>query len=123
MAPTLTWTPPEGTTAVVVIVDDPDAPRGTFVHWAVAVNDAVSQMGPDVPARAVTAANDFGVADWRGPCPPVGDGPHTYRFRVWALADIAAFDQAIDVDRLRAAIQSASVLGADELDVSYERTG
>lgn len=77
---------PEDTVEVVVVVDDPDAPGGTFAHWTVwgLAGSGGAVAGP-LPSSAVEGANDFGTVGYRGPCPPPGDEPHGYRFRVLAV--------------------------------------
>lgn len=70
---------------VVVVVDDPDAPGGTFVHWLLAGLPGSDGSIEEAPASAITGRNDFGGQGWDGPCPPPGDTPHTYRFRVLAF--------------------------------------
>lgn len=85
VAPPLAWSdPPEGTRGFALIMDDPDAPNGTFTHWVV----------QDIPATATNLANqplgkplrnDFGRAAYAGPCPPVGHGPHRYFFTLYAV--------------------------------------
>ena len=87
--PPLKWcNAPEATQSFVLIVDDPDAPRGTFTHWILF----------DLPAdvRALPAAhlgvagtNDFHQTKYGGPCPSVGHGEHRYFFHLWAL-DVAS---------------------------------
>jgi hypothetical protein len=75
--------PPKGTKSFAVIVDDPDAPGGTFTHW----------LAYDIPAgRAELPANagkglrnSFGREGYGGPCPPPGHGPHRYFFTVYAV--------------------------------------
>jgi hypothetical protein len=92
LSPPLRWTGvPEKAKSLALVVEDPDAPDATFRHWAVydmppdrtELAESV-ETGPD--RRHVRAAmNDFGNARWDGPDPPAGDGPHTYRFRLFAL--------------------------------------
>lgn len=75
--------PPKGTRSFAVIMDDPDAPKGTFTHW----------LAYDIPAdghalraaAAKTLTNDFGRRGYGGPCPPPGHGPHRYTFTVYAV--------------------------------------
>jgi len=89
LAPPLTWSdPPEGTRSFALIMDDPDAPHGTFTHWLLY----------DIPLTATELAeagsalqNSFGRAAYGGPCPPFGDGPHRYVFTLYAV-DVAALD-------------------------------
>jgi Raf kinase inhibitor-like YbhB/YbcL family protein len=88
VSPPLAWSGvPEGTIELALIVEDPDAPSGTFTHWI------VSGLGPDteglaegeLPARAVEGSNDFGEDGYGGPQPPPGDPPHRYVFTLLAL--------------------------------------
>jgi Raf kinase inhibitor-like YbhB/YbcL family protein len=81
----LTWTGvPAGAASVALIMDDPDAPSGTFTHWVV-FNLPVSSRGITngrLPAGAAQAQNGRGQAAYTGPCPP--SGTHHYRFTVYA---------------------------------------
>lgn len=90
VSPTLTWEgAPDGTAAFALIVDDPDAPRGTFVHWVAFDIDGVPDGGlaegisrtADAPPEG---RNDFGRIGYGGPCPPPGP-THHYRFTLYAL--------------------------------------
>src|SRR3954454_14084786 len=86
VSPALSWSdPPPGTRTLALIVDDPDAPVGTFTHWlAWNITPAAGGLaeGESAPAEGT---NDFGAAGWSGPCPPHGHGPHRYFFRLYAL--------------------------------------
>lgn len=87
---------PDDAAAVAVVVDDPDAPAGTFTHWllwnlppdTIEIPEDVSQREtvPDL-GGAVQGENDFGEIGYRGPCPPEGDEPHEYRFTLYVLDD------------------------------------
>ena len=92
ISPALAWTePPAGTKSLAVIVDDPDAPAGTWVHWVLydLAGDA-RELGEGVakdrqlPDGAYQGRNDFGKIGYNGPCPPKG-GPHRYFFKLCAL--------------------------------------
>ena len=75
---------PAGTGSVALIMDDPDAPSGTFTHWVV-FNLPVTSRGITngrLPAGAAQARNGRGQAAYTGPCPP--SGTHHYRFTVYA---------------------------------------
>jgi Raf kinase inhibitor-like YbhB/YbcL family protein len=88
LSPPLRWSGvPEGTAGVALVVDDPDAPRGTFVHWVVVGLDPATEGLAEgaVPAGARQLPNSAGDAAWTGPCPP-GGSAHHYRFTVYALA-------------------------------------
>jgi Raf kinase inhibitor-like YbhB/YbcL family protein len=86
-SPPLRWSGvPAGTVEVALIVDDPDAPRGTYVHWIlVGLDPAGTELAEGaVPPGARQVRNSAGKAAYTGPCPP--DGPaHHYRFTVYAL--------------------------------------
>ena len=75
---------PPGAGSVAMIMDDPDAPGGTFTHWVVFNLPASSDGIADgrVPAGAAQAQNGRGQASYTGPCPP--SGTHHYRFTVYA---------------------------------------
>lgn len=77
--------------SVALIVDDPDAPGGTFTHWLVwKIDPKSSQIAEgSAPRGAAQGTNDFGKLGYGGPCPPTGT--HRYLFRVLAL------DTTIDV--------------------------
>jgi Raf kinase inhibitor-like YbhB/YbcL family protein len=81
----LAWTGvPAGAASVAMIMDDPDAPSGTFTHWVV-FNLPVTTRGivnGRLPAGAAQAQNGRGQAAYTGPCPP--SGTHHYRFTVYA---------------------------------------
>lgn len=77
---------PEGAKSLALIVDDPDAPRGTWVHWIVVDlpvdTTAIGQDGP-LPRGAHQGINDSHEAAWGPPCPP--SGTHRYFFKLYAL--------------------------------------
>lgn len=85
-SPPLTWTgAPSNTTSFAVIVDDPDAPGGTWVHWT-AWNLPATTTGLAAGATlGVQGVTSWGSTGWKGPCPPKGSGAHRYFFRVYAL--------------------------------------
>ena len=80
--------------SLAVVVDDPDAPSGVFTHWLLwDVPPEVTTIPEDVPTTetvedlggAKQGENDFGEVGYRGPCPPKGSDPHTYRFTLYVL--------------------------------------
>lgn len=76
---------PEQAQSLVLIVDDPDAPRGTFTHWVVFNIDPKVEEVPEglVPKGGVLGKNSAGESSWIGPCPPTGE--HRYFFKLYAL--------------------------------------
>src|SRR5947207_8775218 len=87
ISPALSWSgePPE-TKSFAVIVDDPDAPSGTFTHWLLYDIPLSVHSLPEKSAstEGVAGTNDFGHSRYDGPCPPEGHGPHRYYFKVFA---------------------------------------
>jgi Raf kinase inhibitor-like YbhB/YbcL family protein len=83
LSPPLTWSgAPEGTRSLALVVDDPDAPAGTFTHWhAWALDPGTTRLG-EGEAAPVEGRNDFGTSGYRGPCPPPGHGRHHYSVRL-----------------------------------------
>jgi len=73
---------PEGTKSLVLIVDDPDAPRGTWDHWIV-WNISPVQKIEENRVPGTEGLNDSGRRSYGGPCPP--SGTHRYFFKVYAL--------------------------------------
>jgi Raf kinase inhibitor-like YbhB/YbcL family protein len=97
LSPPLQWhgAPPE-TRSFVVLVEDPDAPSGTFRHWAIyniPAGEAGLLEGASRQRRgeAGEGVNGFGNAYYDGPQPPKGHGPHHYYFRLAAL-DVPRLD-------------------------------
>lgn len=106
--PAVSWTgEPSGTMSYALIVDDPDAPGGTWNHWLVWDIPADKRELPEGGMRpdGTQGTNDFGKIGYGGPCPPRGGGPHRYYFRLFAInahtlglregANRAALDKAV----------------------------
>ncbi len=76
---------PPGAKSLALIVDDPDAPGGVWVHWvAWNIDPAVAEIGEhSVPKGALQGINDFRKHGYGGPCPP--SGTHRYFFKLYAL--------------------------------------
>lgn len=120
--PVLHWgDPPQGTKSFALVIDDPDAPSGTFRHWGVFdIPPSARSIGGN-QRLGTEVSNDFGKPGYGGPCPPKGHGPHHYHFRLFAL----------DVDRLtlRPSAKVVDVeneaarhaIGQGELIGTYER--
>ena len=124
-SPDLAWSGvPDGTAALVLLVDDPDA-RG-WVHWIVLDLDASASGGlppgvsrsPDAP---VQGTNDFRRVGWGGPCPP--SGTHRYTFTLYALGVRLGLSGEPNGATVRQALARADVLGTAVLEATYRRGG
>lgn len=83
----------------------PRRPGGTFVHWLVAgLPPEQASLDDPLPPGAVEGRNDFGDVRWDGPCPPRGDDPHTYRFRVLAVAEETGLEHGFTAEDLEGAM-------------------
>ncbi len=117
--PTLRWSGgPAGVQGWAVVVEDPDAPSGTFTHWVVTgLSRSTRSVGAELPAGALIGLTSSGQQGYVGPCPPNGE-EHHYRFRVHALREPLKLDHATPVVEARRRIEAAS-LAAAEADVTY----
>ena len=112
--------PPEGTRALALVCDDPDAPGGTFTHWlAWGIDPGAGALG-EAEAAPGEGENDFGSTGYRGPCPPPGHGPHRYFFRLHALDGELELEQGAGKAEVERAIREHD-LGSAELMGTYER--
>jgi Raf kinase inhibitor-like YbhB/YbcL family protein len=121
VSPALAWSgTPDGAQSLALVVDDPDAPGRTFLHWlawGLAPDAAGLEEGEAAP---VEGRNDFGSTGYRGPCPPPGHGPHRYVFRLHALDAPVEVRAGAGRDELERALAD-HVLGSAELVGTYER--
>jgi Raf kinase inhibitor-like YbhB/YbcL family protein len=90
-SPALSWSdPPAETRSFALIMSDPDAPGGNFIHWVIYDLPASTRSLPEGVAPSPEAAggrqgtNGFGKVGYSGPCPPPGKA-HRYFLRLWAL--------------------------------------
>lgn len=108
---------PEGTESLALIVDDPDAPMGTWVHWVVYDIPVIGRIAENsVPGLQGT--NDFKRQDYGGPCPP--SGMHRYYFKLYALDRKLDLQPGITKDDLLR-IMDAYVLEKAELMGRYTK--
>jgi Raf kinase inhibitor-like YbhB/YbcL family protein len=86
VSPSLEWAGvPTGTRSFALLVDDPDAPMGTWTHWLLYdVPSTVRVLAQGSHGVGLSGKNSFGRAGYGGPCPPPGD-PHRYYFTLYAL--------------------------------------
>ena len=129
VSPALGWEGvPEGTAELALIVDDPDAPGGTFTHWvayAIPADYTGLERGlPPGPALSgavslLQGLNDASdVPGYTGPCPP--EGEHGYVFTLYALDEETGLEGGATVDELRTAIEG-HVLAEASLTAPYAR--
>jgi Raf kinase inhibitor-like YbhB/YbcL family protein len=110
--------PPDGTRSFALIMDDPDAPKGTFTHW----------LAYDIPAarrdlavtEGKTLRNSFGRSGYGGPCPPPGHGPHHYVFTVYAV-DVPSLSLNGNTRADLEAVLKTHTLGIARVTGLYER--
>jgi Raf kinase inhibitor-like YbhB/YbcL family protein len=126
-SPSLSWTePPAKTLSFALIVDDPDAPSGLWVHWVLydlpantlALPQAVAK-DRQLPNGARQGRNDFGKIGYNGPCPPRG-GPHRYFFKLYALDAKTNLKSGATKSELERAIKG-HVLAKAELVGRFQR--
>lgn len=111
---------PKKTQQLAFLLEDPDAPNRTFVHWVVyGIAPDLAEFG-DGRADVLYGLNDVQLLDWFGPCPPEGGGPHGYVFTLFALDEMLALEPGLDGRQLRTAIEPA-VLEEASIVATYER--
>jgi Raf kinase inhibitor-like YbhB/YbcL family protein len=120
LSPPLAWSGvPEGTRSLALVVDDPDAPVGTFTHWlAWGLAPGAPGLGEGEAAQ-VEGRNDFGATGYRGPCPPSGHR-HRYFFRLYALDSDPDLRPGASKPDLERALEGHT-LAVAELIGTYER--
>lgn len=111
---------PEGTASLALIVDDPDAPAGTWVHWVVFNIDPKTTRIEEnsVPENSIQGVNSFNKNDYGGPCPP--SGTHRYFFKIYALDTPLNLDSSAGKSDVEAAMQG-HILASAELVGLYSR--
>jgi Raf kinase inhibitor-like YbhB/YbcL family protein len=116
-SPSLSWT---GSRSLALILDDPDAPGGRFIHWLAWGIPPDTGGLAEGEAAPLEGRNDFGTVGYRGPCPPRGRGPHRYRFRLHALGEELRLTSGTGVAELERVL-TGNLLAAAELVGTYER--
>jgi Raf kinase inhibitor-like YbhB/YbcL family protein len=114
VSPPLKWTDaPRETRSFALICDDPDAPRGTWVHW-VLFNIPADAAGLEEGGRTDGARhgkNDFGKLGYGGPAPPRGK-PHRYQFKLYALDTTLDLPEGSTKQQVEGAIKGHVVANA-----------
>jgi Raf kinase inhibitor-like YbhB/YbcL family protein len=121
ISPRLTWSGvPDRARSLALVLDDPDAPRGTFTHWVVSDLPADLTELAEGSTEGIQGRNSFGRTGYGGPCPPPRDDAHRYRFTLYAL-DVPAIALS---DRTREELErkiGPHVLGTAQLMGRYKR--
>jgi Raf kinase inhibitor-like YbhB/YbcL family protein len=112
VSPALSWNdPPKGTETFALVMDDPDAPGGTWVHWVIYDLPAeIRELCEGVPKErdlsggARQGRNDFGKIGYNGPCPPRG-AVHRYFFKLYALNSKMNLKPRVSKDELERAMK------------------
>lgn len=110
---------PVGTKELALIVDDPDAPMGTWVHWVVYAIPANVSVIEENSLPGTPGVNNVGKAAYDGPCPP--SGTHRYYFKIYALDKELNLKQGLSKGALEQAMQG-HILEKSELIGLYKRS-
>ena len=103
LRPLLRWSgAPAGARELAIVVSDPDAPGGRFIHW--------TAWGIPPRAHAVPRGVPQGTP-WKPPCPPMGDKPHRYIFEIYALGKPSGLKAGAGYDTVIAALKGALAHG------------
>lgn len=96
---------PEGARSLVLIIEDPDAPAGLWVHWLVwNINPHQNEIAENsTPKEAMAGRNSFNRTGYGGPCPP--SGTHHYIFRLFALDSVLALAGGSTKNQLKEAMK------------------
>lgn len=117
ISPPLSWSGvPDEAETLALVVDDPDAPNGTFTHW-VLYNlpptppnlEAGASLSDRLAEGLREGLNNFGEQGYGGPCPPRGGGEHRYFFRLYAIDRELNFTGRVTRDQLMDAIVDKTV--------------
>lgn len=110
---------PEGTVTLVLIMDDPDAPKGNWDHWIVFnIEAGTTRIGEGVKSLGTKGRNSWDTLDYGGPCPH--EGVHRYFFNVYALDTQLNLPEGATKEEILREIEGHT-LGKGTLMGTYER--
>lgn len=121
IAPALNWVnPPPNTQSFVLIMADPDAPKGIWYHWSLfnlsnTTHELVENLF-QLPPGTQTGTNSWGNATYNGPCPPTGT--HHYIFTLYALDDTLPLTTGVSTDAILGAMQGHILAKAELIGIS-----
>ena len=111
---------PEGTKSLVLIVDDPDAPAGTWVHWLVwDIQPSTLIIPKGARGIGIEGTHDGRAVGYGGPCPPRGPS-HTYRFKVYAMDRMLELRAGAD-KKMLAKEMEGHIIDMAEIDGEFQR--
>ena len=115
---------PPGSVELVLVVEDPDAPDGTFTHWTAWGIAALHRRRPGARRASSRRAsrkaqNSAGKDGWTPPCPPEGDDAHRYEFSLYALDKGLTLEPGASPEEVKAALKGA--LGRGTFTGTYKR--
>jgi Raf kinase inhibitor-like YbhB/YbcL family protein len=128
MSPPLAWRgTPEEIKTFALIVDDPDSPGGTWVHWVLYnipanrtdLPEGIS-VGETIEGVGVQGKSSFKEIKYGGPCPPLGSGIHHYHFKLYALDTRLFLPPAASKSDVQKAMQN-HILNQAEIIGTYQR--
>jgi phospholipid-binding protein, PBP family len=109
ISPDLEWDNVTSAKSYAIIVEDPDAPGGTFIHWVI-YNIKDNKLPKNIPkvtkfSSMIQGVNDFGRVGYGGPCPPRTHPPHRYYFNVYALDVELPEKHGVTADELKSMME------------------
>lgn len=130
LTPPLAWRDvPVGTKSLALILDDPDAPNGTYTHWVVfnipGDADKLPELVPtpgQMPMGIRRGKNSAGTVEYSGPCPPEGSTPHHYHFHLYALDTTLSVPDGASRQDVERAMQGHILDQSDYVGL-YQRLG
>jgi len=113
---------PENAKSLVLIVDDPDAPAGTWTHWTVwNIDPKTAEISENsVPTNSVEGTTSYNEKGYGSPCPPKNTGNHRYVFKIYAIDKMLNLQTSIKAEELYKTIEN-SILDKAEMVGVYSR--
>jgi uncharacterized protein (TIGR00297 family)/Raf kinase inhibitor-like YbhB/YbcL family protein len=125
LSPTLSWSkPPAGTKSLALVMDDPDAPGGLFIHWVIynlplEPTQLAEGFGTPGPVLGTPGKNSYGRSEYDGPCPPAGK-THRYFFTLYATDLEPALAKGLNASQLRQQLKGHILSQTDWMGI-YQR--
>jgi Raf kinase inhibitor-like YbhB/YbcL family protein len=123
ISPPLTWQEiPPNTQSLAIVVKDPDAQDGEWIHWIIFnIPPSVTNLeeNASLPEGAANGTNSWGTTDYKGPCPPIG-AAHRYVFTLYALDTVLSLANGASKDQVLNAM-TGHVIGSSELTGLYQK--